>query len=220
MTPKRGIIPIASDGWRFIIPLALLTVAAFFMSWILGGIVLLITAFVTYFFRDPERDLPAGDDIAVSPADGKVIFIDEVDNPNFPGGRAKKVGIFLSVFNVHINRVPLKGEVTDVRYSPGKFHNALFDKSSEENEHNVIALRTGWGYMEVKQIAGAIARRIVCHCEKGDKFERGQRYGLIRFGSRTEVCLPLETEIWVNLGDRVRGGATPIGRVAASAKES
>ncbi len=220
MNEQRGFLPFASDGWRFIIPLAALTVVSFFMSWILGCGVLLLTAFVTDFFRAPERAIPAGDDIAVSPADGKVVFIGEVDNPNFPGGKAKKVGIFLSVFNVHVNRVPLKGEIADVRYSPGKFHNALFDKSSEENEHNVIALRTDWGYMEVRQIAGAIARRIVCYCEKGDKFQRGQRYGLIRFGSRAEVCLPLDTEIWVTLGDRVRGGATPIGRVNASAKQS
>jgi phosphatidylserine decarboxylase len=220
MNQRHGFLPFAKDGWRFILPLAALTVAAFFMSWILGCVVLALTAFVTYFFRDPERDLPAGDNIAVSPADGKVIFINEIDHPNFPRGRAKKVGIFLSVLDVHVNRAPLRGEIVGVRYSPGKFHNALFDKSSDENEHNVIALNTNWGYIEVKQIAGAIARRIVCNCEKGGTLERGQRYGLIRFGSRTEVCLPVETEIWVNLGDRVRGGATPIGRVAANAKAS
>jgi phosphatidylserine decarboxylase len=218
---ERRFLPVARDGWRFILPVAAVSAAAFAGGWLVTGAALAVLAtFVVYFFRDPERETPEGDDLAVSPADGKVVSIGEIDHPGFPEGRALRVGIFLSVFNVHINRAPVQGSVRSTRHKPGRFRNAMLDRSSDENEHNIIAMDSSWGYMEIKQIAGAIARRIVCSCRAGDSVARGQRIGLIRFGSRTEAYLPIGTEIWVRKGDRVRGGATPLGRVRASASTS
>ncbi|MCX7015946.1 MAG: phosphatidylserine decarboxylase family protein [Candidatus Sumerlaeota bacterium] len=221
MDETRRWIPIAPDGWRFIGPLALLTLIAWWFGWFwIGLIPAILTGFAVWFFRDPEREAPAGDRLAVAPADGKIISVDSVDCDRFPGARATRVGIMLTVFNCHINRAAAEGVVRDVRYQRGRFHNALFDKSSEENEHNVVALDTAWGYMEIKQIAGAIARRVVCYCKPGDRLRRGQRIGLIRFGSRTEILLPAGTEIWVKKGDRVRGGASILGRLSDSGKPS
>lgn len=221
MLRMRYRLPVAPDGWRFVVPLAILTVVGWRFGGLIAGLPLtVLTAFTLYFFRDPERELPAGDNLAVAPADGKILSIEKVECERFPQGQALKVGIFLSVFDVHLNRCPADGTVQSVRHTPGRFHNALLEKSSEENEHNVIALDTRWGYMEVKQIAGVIARRIVCYCRTGSAVKRGERIGLIRFGSRTEVYLPLGTEIWVRKGDRVRGGATPLGRLAENEKRS
>lgn len=214
-------IPVCKEGWPFIAPPALLALLSLALGWqMIGGLFALAAAFCLYFFRDPDRTAPEGEDIAVSPADGKVVCVEPVQCDRFQSGKAIKVGIFLSVFDVHVNRSPAAGEVYGVKYVPGKFHNALFDKSSGENEHNIIALETPWGYMEIKQIAGAIARRIVCRVKTGDRLGRGQRFGMIRFGSRTEVYLPLGTEIWVKTGDRVRGGETALGRLVESAKQS
>ncbi|OPZ21046.1 MAG: phosphatidylserine decarboxylase [candidate division BRC1 bacterium ADurb.BinA364] len=206
--------PLAREGWPFVLACAAAAATAFAMDWQAAGWILLAAgAFCLYFFRDPRRQAFYSANVAISPADGKVVCIDEVDHPGFSGGRAKRVAIFLSVFDVHVNRSPAEGRVSLTRYRPGRFHNAMFDKSSEENECNSILIETQWGNIEVKQIAGAIARRIACYCRAGDMLGRGQRIGLIRFGSRTEAYLPLETEIWVKKGDRVRGGVSPLGRM-------
>jgi len=218
---KKTILFIATPGWPFILPPLVIGLALLFFGWYAtSAILILLGLYIAFFFRDPMRVPPQGDDIAVSPADGRVLYVDEVDHAAFPGGRARRIGIMLTIFNVHVNRAPLAGTVQSIEYKPGKFHNALFDKSSELNEHNRIGLASRHGYIEVRQIAGAIARRIVCYVRQGETVERAGRIGMIRFGSRTEVYLPIGTEIWIQKGNRVWAGATALGRVLANARQS
>ena len=173
-------------------------------------------AFVTYFFRDPERTIPAEPGVVVSPADGKIVDISEIDDAPHVGEPALRIGIFLSVFNCHVNRAALAGSVCRLEYLPGKFINALYERSAEENERMVIDLvETAPPYRKyvIRQIAGAIARRIVCELRPGQEVETGERIGMIKFGSRTELLLPKEgLETLVKVGDKVYGGATRLGR--------
>jgi phosphatidylserine decarboxylase len=168
--------------------------------------------FTLYFFRDPERVPPPGDHIAVSPADGVVTTIDEVEEPEFLGKKVRRIGIFLSVLDVHINRAPLDGEVTHSEFKPGKFLDARDPKSSFLNQSRSWVFKGPVATVMVKQITGAIARRICPWAVVGDKLERGERFGMIRFGSRTEFLFPLEAEVLVQLGDKVRGGETPVAK--------
>jgi len=179
----------------------------------LGRIFYLATAFTLYFFRDPERQIPEGDCLIVSPADGKVVGIDSVEHVPFLDGPAKRVSIFLSVFDVHINRSPIKGKIAYRHYSPGEFLAAFEPKASVKNEQNAVGIEDGDGYrVLVKQIAGLIARRILCWKNPGDQVGAGERFGLIRFGSRTEIYMPLDARIEVRLGQRVQGGSSVIAR--------
>jgi len=179
----------------------------------LGRIFYLATAFTLYFFRDPERQIPEGDCLIVSPADGKVVGIDSVEHVPFLDGPAKRVSIFLSVFDVHINRSPIKGKIAYRHYSPGEFLAAFEPKASVKNEQNAVGMEDGDGYrVLVKQIAGLIARRILCWKNPGDQVGAGERFGLIRFGSRTEIYMPLDARIEVRLGQRVQGGSSVIAR--------
>ena len=164
-----------------------------------------------FFFRDPERKIPDKKGTIVSPADGKVINIDEVDEPTFIGGRAKRISIFLSVFNVHVNRIPVEGVVKFFKYQTGRFHVASLPKASYENEQSIVGLESQWGKVIFKQIAGLIARRIVCDVREGSKVKRGERFGIIKFGSRMEVYLPLNAEIKVRLREKVKGGESILG---------
>lgn len=190
----------------------ILCVLFLFLGWTIAGIVSLLLGFwVLYFFRDPERIPPQGEVNIVSPADGKVDTIEVVEHPGFPDGKAVKVGIFLSVFDVHINRAPLKGRVVETRYQCGRFLNAMNKNASFVNESNLIVFETGNGPILVKQIAGFIARRIVCPLKKGDAVERGDRIGLICFGSRTEAYLPTGARIDVTCGMKVHGGSSILG---------
>ncbi len=205
-------IPVASEGWPFIIPLAVITALLFVFGWKYTGLAaLVLTLFVLFFFRDPERTIPGGQDVVVSPADGRVIVIKDILEPDFLKQDVKQISIFLSVFNVHVNRSPIKGKVEVVKYNPGKFHVASVDKASLDNEQTGMLLSSGSHKILVKQIAGLIARRIVCYAKPGDALEKGQRYGLIRFGSRVDIFLPKNAEIKVNIGDRVKGGRDIIG---------
>jgi phosphatidylserine decarboxylase len=176
----------------------------------------LFAAFVLYFFRDPRRDIPAEPGLVVSPADGKIVEIADVDAPEFLGEPAVKIGIFLSVFNVHVNRAATDGRVVRLRYQPGKFLNALRPSSAEENERMEIFLvepDPPHRRYVVRQIAGAIARRIVCTLRPGQEVARGERFGMIKFGSRTEILLPRAGfEVSVRIGQKVRGGQTVLGR--------
>lgn len=169
------------------------------------------TAMTVFFFRDPERVIPNGKGEVVSPADGTVIGIDEVEEPLFLQGRARRVSIFLSIFNVHVNRVPVEGTVKLVQYHRGRFHVASQPQASSENEQSVIGVESPWGRVLFKQIAGLIARRIVYNVREGMVVRRGERFGIIKFGSRMEVYLPLDTEIKVRLNDKVRAGESIIG---------
>ena len=204
-------IPIANEGYMFILPLAVLTGACWALSWfwatgLFGGLFL----FVTWFFRDPERSIPEDPKSIVSPGDGKVVEIVPEKDPLLEESYTR-ISIFLNVFNVHVNRVPISGKIQATRYNPGKFLNAASHKASLDNEQSAILLNNGHVTILVKQIAGLIARRIVCWAKEGDEYERGQRFGLIRFGSRVDIFVPEGTEIKVAVGYFVSGGSSIIG---------
>lgn len=205
-------IPVASEGWPFIIPLAIVTALLFAFGWRSTAYVsLVLTLFVLFFFRDPERTVPEGKNVVVSPADGKVIVIKDVFEPTYLKQDVKQVSIFLSVFNVHVNRSPIAGTVEAVKYNPGKFLAAWDDKASLDNEQTAMVIASGKNRVLVKQIAGLIARRIVCYAKSGDAIATGERYGLIRFGSRVDLFLPKDAELRVKAGDRVKGACDVIG---------
>jgi len=174
---------------------------------------LVITFCFCGFFRDPDRVIPNQPDAIVSPADGKVISVGPVDRTSFCEGSCQKISIFMSVFNVHVNRIPFDGKVNKVGYHPGKFFSANLDKASQQNEHNAVFLETAEGkrFCTV-QVAGLIARRIICKVQSGDDVCKGQRYGMICFGSRLDVYLPDDAEIEVTVGDKVKSGSSVIGR--------
>lgn len=174
---------------------------------------------VLWFFRDPERLAPDTPGAIVSPADGKLDTLEIVDHPAFPNGRAVKLGIFLSIFDVHVNRSCVKGRVSGIQHQSGRFLSAMNKKSSRENESNLIQLQTEQGPVLIKQIAGMIARRIVCRVKTGDEIGLGERIGLICFGSRTEVFLPTHVDIKVKPGCTVRGGSTLVGVFIPEQKE-
>lgn len=204
-------IPIVSDGYRFIVPLLIITVGLALspLLW-LAGITGLLLLFVLNFFRDPERTIPNEPGVIVSPGDGKVVEIIEekdalLDEPY------RRISIFLNVFNVHVQRTPVGGRIERIQYNKGKFLNAASHKASLDNEQSSMIIHTGQQKVLVKQIAGLIARRIVCWAKEGDNYNLGQRYGLIRFGSRVDLFLPLNAEIKVSLGDHVSGGSSIIG---------
>jgi phosphatidylserine decarboxylase len=205
-------IPVASEGWPFILPLAIVTVLLFVFGWKNTGFVALVsTLFVLFFFRDPERVAPEGKGVIVSPADGKVIVVKDSYEPDYLKQDVKQVSIFLSVFNVHVNRAPIGGSIETVKYNPGKFHVASVDKASLDNEQTGMVIFDGKNKVLVKQIAGLIARRIVCYAKPGDTIKAGERYGLIRFGSRVDLFLPKDTDIMVKVGDRIKGSRDVIG---------
>ena len=205
-------IPVASEGWVFIIPLAVVTVLFFLLGWKYPAWTLLVlTLFVLFFFRDPERSVPTGEGVVVSPADGRVIVIKDIFEPTYLKQDVKQISIFLSVFNVHVNRSPVGGTVEAVKYNPGKFHVASVDKASLDNEQTAMVIASGKHKILVKQIAGLIARRIVCYAKPGDELKTGERYGLIRFGSRVDIFLPKDTELKVKIGDRIKGARDIIG---------
>ncbi len=210
---KDSKIPVAREGYLLIIVLALIALLLTLAGMIYSAIFsLAISLFMIYFFRNPEREIPEDERAVVAPADGKVIRIEKVREENYLKAEAHKVSIFMSVFNVHINRIPFSARVLEVGYHPGRFFVASLDKASISNERQSILLETGENKrLLLNQIAGVVARRIVCHARKGDYFKKGQRFGMVRFGSRVELFLPLETELTVREGDRVKGGQSIVG---------
>ena len=176
--------------------------------WLAAFILLLLALWVAYFFRDPERIGDRGPSLVVSPADGKLIMITEVDEPSFVKGRAIRLSIFMNVFNVHVNRYPVDGVVKHIHYNKGKFFNAAAEKSSLENEQMSVGIETGRHRVLVRQIAGLIARRIVTYSKLGESVKQGDRMGIIRFGSRVDVFLPLGSTIRAKLGDVTTAGVT------------
>lgn len=211
-------LPVAREGYPFILFCALATLALAVLGWAVPTLVcLLLTGFVLYFFRDPARILPEQPDAIVCPADGKVIVVDEIDDRRFLHARVRKISIFMNVFNVHVNRIPLTGTVEHVALSPGKFYSADKDKAVLHNEFCALTLITPNQHRyAVVQIAGLIARRIVCRAEAGDRVLSGERFGLIRFGSRVDLYLPLAAQITVKVSDKVRAGETVLGSLAAA----
>jgi phosphatidylserine decarboxylase len=215
-------VSFAREGLVFIAIAALIAAGSYAVAlnrrswplWILAFLLTIIALWVAYFFRDPERTGARGEQVVIAPADGKVLLIQEVEESAFMGGRARRISIFMNVFNVHVNRYPVSGTVKYLRYNKGKFLNAAAEKSSEENEQSSVGIETPRGRILTRQIAGLIARRIVTYGKEGEKVEQGQRMGLIRFGSRVDVFLPLDARILTKVGDLTVAGATVIAELA------
>ncbi|MEE8149756.1 MAG: phosphatidylserine decarboxylase family protein [candidate division Zixibacteria bacterium] len=217
---------IAKEGWPFVIGSFMLTAVLFsgwYFSdniWLMSTAIFttLLTMFMTLFFRDPNRETPDEPDILVSPADGFVVGISEISDHHFLKAPAIQVSIFLTIFDVHINRIPVAGMVEYINYKSGKFLSAFKDEASEANEQSEVGLITESGVkIAFKQIAGLVARRIICKLKEGQSCATGERYGLIRFGSRADLILPLGTKIEIKKGQHVKGGLTIIGRLPSAA---
>lgn len=211
--PVKANLPIAQPGLKFIFITILITGMFFYFGWnLFVGFFLCLTLFICWFFRDPDRKTPDEALSLASPADGKVIIIDKIDSCEYLPGPCIKISIFMNVFNVHVNRMPYDGVVQKVVYSPGKFINASFDKASVHNERNALIIKTDNGAeFAVVQIAGLIARRIVNCTTEGDRLTKGDRYGMIQFGSRLDLYLPESFDVAVKLGDKTKAGTTIIG---------
>ncbi|MCW5199572.1 phosphatidylserine decarboxylase family protein [Desulfobulbus sp. F1] len=207
---KASEFSVAKEGFPFILFCGFIALICAILQYRIAAFTgLTITAFVTWFFRDPERTLPEGENAVVSPADGKVIRVEEMFDDRFLHQEVLRISIFMNVFNVHVNRIPCAGRVRRVLFQPGRFYAADQDKAALHNEHCALVVSTASGqeYAAV-QIAGLIARRIVCRAEPGDQVRTGERYGLIRFGSRVDLYLPKGSEAAVKVGQKVKSGET------------
>jgi phosphatidylserine decarboxylase len=206
----RGLGVMVKEGYYFGLPLLVLAGAAYLLQWPALAVVLVCLAlFVFSFFRDPNRTIPQEVGAVVSPADGRVVVVTDEENAGRPG---KRISIFLAVWNVHLNRAPAEGVIADLQYKPGRFLAAMKAEASLQNEQNIFALKTDAGEMVFKQIAGLIARRVVSWKNPGDRVARGERIGLVRFGSRADVWLPAEAEILVKVGENVKGGSSVLAK--------
>jgi len=211
----------AREGLLFIAIAAVVAASAFGFAisrrswglWLAAFVLLLLALWVAYFFRDPERVGDRGASLVVSPADGKLIMISEVDEPSFVQGRSIRLSIFMNVFNVHVNRYPVDGVVKYIHYNKGKFFNASAEKSSLENEQMSVGIETGGHRVLVRQIAGLIARRIVTYSKLGETVRQGDRMGIIRFGSRVDLFLPPGSTVRAKLGDVTTAGVTILGEL-------
>lgn len=206
----------AREGLALIVGSVVIAVAVILVAvtkrswplWLLGFALLVVAIWVASFFRDPERPGERGDQIVISPADGKVVLITEVDEPTFVKGRARRVSVFMNIFNVHVNRYPVNGVVRHVQVTPGKFLNAVAEEASMVNEQTSVGIEAGSNRILVRQIAGLIARRIHTYSKVGDQAKQGERMGMIRFGSRVDVFLPLDATIRVKIGQNAYAGVT------------
>jgi phosphatidylserine decarboxylase len=205
---------IAREGYPLILAAAVAAVVVLAAGWpVAAGFLILVALAVAAFFRDPERQIPAGDGLLVSPADGKVVSIAQVDGDSLFADAVTRVSIFLSPLDVHINRMPVAGRIAEIKYQPGKFLAAYKAEASRMNEQNALKIVDAKGHeLGVVQIAGVMARRIVCRVKRGDALARGERFGLIMFGSRTDAYLPRGCRVEVKEGDRVKGGESILGR--------
>ena len=210
---NKPVLPIASEGFLVIAASAFVTVYLAALGLGLTSLLFLaVTIFLVFFFRDPERMIPEEAGAVVSPADGKIVEVKVVRDCEFAREELLKISVFMSVFNVHVNRVPIEGAVTNISYNPGKFFSANMDKASEHNERNAVSLDLEDGRkVIVVQVAGLIARRIVCKIRQGDHLKRGERFGMICFGSRLDIYLPSDTKPAVCVGDKVFAGTSILG---------
>ena len=204
--------PIAAEGFPFIAAAVAVTVLCLLLAWkIPACIALAVTLFIVFFFRNPERRIPGDENAVLAPADGRIIFLGDVHEERL-GGEVRKISIFMSVFNVHVNRVPVSGTVIDSFYTRGKFLDVRDERATFENEQKGLLVEASSGArIMVVQVAGLIARRIVCYLEKGDHMVRGKRYGLIRFGSRLDIYLPKNSRLNVTMGEKTVAGETILG---------
>lgn len=211
----------AREGLSLIVIAAVIALGAFGLAlmrrswplWLLAFCLTIIALWVAYFFRDPVREGERGDRLVISPADGRVVMITEVDEPTFMKARAIRVSVFMNVFNVHVNRYPVSGTVRYVEHKPGKFLNAAAENASIENEQASVGIESGSNTILVRQIAGLIARRIITDSKEGDRVQQGDRMGLIRFGSRVDVFLPVGTKVRVKVGDVTFAGVSVLGEL-------
>jgi phosphatidylserine decarboxylase len=210
-------VTLAPEGRPFVLAGAVLLVALGFISILLGGYWWMLTAawlpvslWIPWFFRDPDRLSKRDEQILIAPADGKIVSIVEVDETMFIRGAARRISVFMNVFNVHVNRYPASGTIALRQYHPGTFVNATLDKASENNERMSLGIETPRGPILVRQIAGLVARRIVTDGVVGDAARQGERMGLIRFGSRVDTFVPRSSRVLVSVGDRTTAGVTPI----------
>jgi phosphatidylserine decarboxylase len=211
--PARTAFPIAREGYAFLYAAAFATAVFALLELTIPALVGLVVSFcICGFFRDPDRVVPNDAGAVVSPADGKVITAETADGGSYFEGKCLKISIFMSVFNVHVNRAPVEGEVRAVKYHPGKFFSANLDKASDDNEKNAVYIETPDG-VEIctVQVAGLIARRIICRVGAGDALLRGRRFGLICFGSRLDVYVPETVQLNVKKGEKVRAGVSVLG---------
>jgi len=205
-------LKIHNEGWFYFVISCLITIIIIPFFTILGIFLCILSIYIFYFFRDPVRSIP-NEDVVVSPADGLVTFIGDAKSPlenNLDKNNYTKISIFLSVFDVHVNRMPLDASISSINYIPGKFLNATLDKSSKENERNIIHAKKNNDDIYVVQIAGLIARRIVCNLKNNQEVIKGERIGIIKFGSRVDLYLPKNYNILISKGQRVIGGETII----------
>jgi len=211
--PSQSSFPVAKAGYPFIVAAAFATTITALLGLTVPAIFFLaVTAFVCLFFRDPDRIIPTDKGAVVAPADGKILCVKREDAPPLLDGPSVKVSVFMSLFNVHVNRVPFGGKVTRVAYTPGRFYAADREKASRANENNAVSIELETGQrLCVVQVAGLIARRILCRLSPGDPVARGERFGIICFGSRVDLYLPLDTQVRVRPGDKVRAGTSVIG---------
>jgi len=208
-------IPIARQGYSFIFFGLVGVILFLWLDFPLGwGIAGLFSLFVASFFRDPERQPLRDEKTILAPADGKILLVEEEENPPFSQGRAIKISIFMSVFNCHINRIPMNGKIKEVIYRPGKFFSANKNLASAQNEQNALILLTDEGQeISIVQVAGLIARRIVCWVKTGETVKQGKRFGLIQFGSRVDLYLPPLVRQRIKPGDKVKAGLTIVGEL-------
>ena len=208
---------IAKEGIWFIVLALGLAVGGYLVHWVVGVLFSLVALFVINFFRDPERRVPTDSSLMVTGADGRILKIEQLTNSPYFNEPHQRISIFMSPFNVHVNRVPIDGREEKIEYHPGQFFNASFDKASEHNERNAIWLKGLDGaQIAFVQIAGFIARRIVCYAKVGDQYQKGERYGMIRFGSRMELYFPNDWKVLVGVGDKVYAGRTPLAKMGLS----
>ncbi len=214
---KNPRLPIAIEGYPFIFFCAFATLIAGVLESEIAAVAgLTLTGFVTWFFRDPDRIIPVQPDAFVSPADGKVILIEEMFDDRFTQSTVTKISIFMNVFNVHVNRLPFTGTIRNIMLKPGKFYSADSERGALQNEFCAMTVTTENNMTYgVVQVAGLIARRIVCWAEAGDSIQTGDRYGLIRFGSRVDLYLPMNIKLKIAKGDKVKAGETVIGQLSA-----
>jgi len=205
---------IAKEGWPYLALVGVLTLLVQFLGGIEGSWPLwIIFFFILQFFRDPQRIPALGRDLVLSPADGRIVVVEKANDP-YAGREALKISVFMNVFNVHSNRSAVNGLVKEIQYFPGKFVNADLDKASTENERNAIVIDANGQTVTLVQVAGLIARRILCYIHVGDRLKAGERYGFIRFGSRVDVYLPLSAVPMVSVGDKVYATNTALARLS------
>lgn len=219
-TIRRTFVPIHRAGWPFIAGFAAVTVVVGLFSTTLFWLALILTAWCIYFFRDPQRVTPIDDALVISPADGVVSAVGAAAPPHELGlGSAPmlRISVFMNVFSCHVNRAPVRGKITRIEYRPGKFLNAELDKASQENERNGIVIDSPNGTVAAVQVAGLVARRIVCWAEAGGNIAVGERFGLIRFGSRVDVFMPRDATLRVSVGQTAVAGETVLAEFGGSA---